>query len=231
MASMVAAAAAATKPHGAPQLANPSAAASTMPTGALSTDEVLRAQVLTLFGRCDHDVGALFERVVQALRETGRTDLSLNSDANAAIITVAQGIKHAPSRYRGDFLDQLNQQFPAPPVHTANGAHIEAAARDAARFRPHAGGASRGEQGGDGGGSEDAAQHRHHRRCFPYTDRDEKRESFPTSNYNGNFLLRRYGGCFPPHARYEFYRQYGMSGQGAASSEHHNLPMGEAPHR
>lgn len=51
----------------------------------------------------------------------------------------------------------------------------------------------------------------------------------PTSKYNGNYILYRYGGSFPKHANYGFYRRYGLEGRGAATSDRHNLPLGVAP--
>jgi hypothetical protein len=68
-----------------------------------------------------------------------------------------------------------------------------------------------------------------YRRCFPRTEKDDQYDEFPTSDFSGNFILRRYGGCFPPHCQYSFYRKYGEVGQGAASSEYHNFPAGRHP--
>lgn len=67
----------------------------------------------------------------------------------------------------------------------------------------------------------------HHRRCFAHSK--NPRDNLPTSKYNGNYLLFRYGGKFPKHANYGFYRRYGCEGQGAATSEFHNLPTGQRP--
>ncbi len=67
------------------------------------------------------------------------------------------------------------------------------------------------------------------RRCFPRTEKDDQYEEFPTSNYSGNFILKRYGGCFPEHCHYSFYKKYGEFGMGAATSEYHNFPAGRHP--
>lgn len=68
-----------------------------------------------------------------------------------------------------------------------------------------------------------------YRRCFPRTEKDDQYDEFPTSNFAGNYLLKRYGGCFPPHCQYSFYRKYGEYGQGAVTSEYHNFPAGKHP--
>jgi hypothetical protein len=68
-----------------------------------------------------------------------------------------------------------------------------------------------------------------YRRCFPRTERDDQLEELPTSRFCGNFLLRRWGGAFPPHCHYDFYRRYGEFGIGAASAEYHNFPAGRHP--
>lgn len=68
-----------------------------------------------------------------------------------------------------------------------------------------------------------------YRRCFPRTERDDQHDEFPTSNFAGNYILKRYGGCFPEHCHYSFYRKYGEHGQGAVSSEYHNFPAGRHP--
>ena len=186
----------------------------------------MRAQVLTLFGRCDHDVGVMMERIVRSLQETGRSDLSLNKDANAAVITLSQGIRHAPARFRGDFLHQLGGDIDNAAIlaggsarqviHTASAAYEEHRKAQEEQFAAHA---------------EQSRSLRARRRCFPWTSADERLQTLPVSDYNGNYILRRYGGCFPPHARYRFYRRFGMTGQGASSSEYHNLPLGDAPTR
>jgi hypothetical protein len=67
----------------------------------------------------------------------------------------------------------------------------------------------------------------HHRRSF--VNSHNPRDNLPNSKYNGNYLLFRYGGKYPKHANYGFYRRYGFEGQGAATSEFHNLPSGQKP--
>lgn len=57
----------------------------------------------------------------------------------------------------------------------------------------------------------------------------EVSSAFPTSKYNGNYLLQRYGGQFPKHGNYGFYRRYGTEGRGAATSATHNMPNGLKP--
>ena len=64
-------------------------------------------------------------------------------------------------------------------------------------------------------------------KCFPA----ENQRDYPTSNYNGNYQLRRFGGDFPSHCNYGFYRRYGTEGQGAVSAEFHNSPGGGRPNR
>ena len=43
--------------------------------------------------------------------------------------------------------------------------------------------------------------------------------------------LRRYGGAYPKHGNYDFYRRYGAAGQGAVTAEYHNKPNGDDPVR
>ena len=67
------------------------------------------------------------------------------------------------------------------------------------------------------------------RRCYPRTEKDEQLDEYPTSQFAGNFILRRYGGNFPPHCQYDFYKKYGERGLGARSSEYHSFPGGRHP--
>lgn len=70
---------------------------------------------------------------------------------------------------------------------------------------------------------------RHYRRCFPRTARDDTYDELPTSRFSGNYILRRYGGCFPEHCHYSHYRKYSEFGLNT-TSEFHNYPAGRHPY-
>jgi hypothetical protein len=202
-----------------------------------TTEEMMRAQVLTLFSRCDHNVPLLIDRIVKALQDSGRHDLRFETDANGAVVTVAQSTRHAPQKPSTDFLQAVDLRLdptrtggiedPMAAVRRANkqiaalDAHASTGAMTSAEERALHGSAYHGLGG--------PYPHRAPHRSFPETTKADKLASFPTSPYNGNYLLRRYGGAFPAHGNYGFYRRYGAAGQGARTAEYHNMPNGLTP--
>ena len=205
-----------------------------------SNDDMLRAHILTLFGRSDHDVPKLMDRIVRTLQDAGRTDLRFETDANGAVVTVAQSTRHAPAKHRTDFMTGVESRL--DPTRTGGipgpQSAIDRANREIAALDEPSGttnltsmttsSANRSTRSGVIGG---AYPHKTPYRSFPHTAADTKRDEFPTSRYNGNYLLRRYGGAYPKHGNYDFYRRYGAAGQGAVTAEYHNKPNGDNPAR
>jgi hypothetical protein len=202
-------------------------------------DDEIRGQVLSLFSACDNDVRLLLERTVRALQEAGRHDIKLDKDGSGAVFVVSQGASHA--RGHLSFKQQLEQmqvnkaaekakkRIEEITVNAVDGLNVptfeqfqqeQKRARSAAKLR------------GQSADKKDLEYRKHlegGKRCFEQTERDLKLASFPTSKYSGNYTLFRYGGAFPPHANYGFYRRYGSDGRGAAGAEFHNFPNGERP--
>jgi hypothetical protein len=203
-----------------------------------ANDEMLRAHILTLFGRSDHDVPKLMDRIVRTLQDAGRNDLRFETDANGAVVTVAQSTRHAPAKHRTDFMTAVENRLDPTrtggipgPQSAIDRVNREIAAMDEPSMATNATTATsssmnRSMEGTAAGG---AYPHRTPYRSFPASESDRKREGFPTSKYNGNYLLRRYGGAFPKHGEYGFYRRYGAAGQGAVTAEFHNRPNGDSP--
>jgi len=198
-----------------------------------NSEDVLKAQILTLFGRCDHDVSLLLERVVRALQDAGRTDLRFELDGHGSVMTVAQSTRFAPDRHRAPFATALEAKLDASRVGVHNPKDPLSKANRQLSKHGEGGLSSDPSEHHSAGSARDAIrQRRIHdevHRCFPRTDIDEKLEAFPASPYNGNFLLRRWGGAFPDHCRYEHYRKFGEFGQGAKTAEYHNFPCGLPP--
>uniref|UniRef100_A0A7S1M5Q2 Uncharacterized protein n=1 Tax=Neobodo designis TaxID=312471 RepID=A0A7S1M5Q2_NEODS len=205
-----------------------------------TNDDMLRAHILTLFGRSDHDVPKLMDRIVRTLQDAGRNDLRFETDANGAVVTIAQSTRHAPAKHRTDFMSGVEARLDPTrtggipgPQSAIDRVNREIAALDepsgtTARLTSGTSSSLNRSQGVPAGG---AYPHRTPYRSFPETAADEKRASFPTSRYNGNYLLRRYGGAYPKHGNYDFYRRYGAAGQGAVTAEYHNKPNGDDPVR
>lgn len=203
-------------------------------------DDEFRAAVLHLFVASDSNLRTFLQRTVRALQEVGRSDIRVQPDTTGAVFTLAQAGRHATGG--GTFLERLNLIAPTlqAEAHAArmaigsicipDAAEIDAAMRAHQRALELETNQDKEGAPPDGrGGTAQSPPAR--RRCFPRTEKDAKRESFPTSKYVGNYQLFRYGGAFPPHANFGFYSRYGYDGRGAASSEFHNNPGGERPHR
>lgn len=194
--------------------------------GKMSADEDLRrGQVLSLYSRCDNDLALMMERIVRVLQEAGRHDIKIGVESDGAMITVTQAHRHSRVGGTNDFLRRLNQQLDSSRPGVA----------DPKRMREliNAIVTGKAEPAAAGVPAEAQLSEKPHRsgfhRCFPLTEKDRKLRSFPTSRYSGNYLLQRYGGAFPQHGNYGFYRRYGLDGRGAASADLHNFPGGDAP--
>jgi hypothetical protein len=194
------------------------------------SDDLMRAQILSLYGKCDHDVSLLMERVVRALQDTGRTDLRYESDANGAVMTIAQSMHHAPAKHRGDFITVLDALTDPTRVGVVSPEEImHKAMREAAELtRARTLEASISQLSSNS--TYDFTPHNDAHRCFAFTAEDQRLAELPTSKYSGNFLLRRWGGSLPKHQRYDHYSKFGCSGRGAASAEFHNFPNGRKPY-
>ena len=206
-------------------------------------EDEIRAQVLSLFSACNNDLRILQERIVRSLQQTGRHDVKLDQDGAGSVMVVSQSKQHA--RGHMSFKQQLDEMHldKAAKKAQARIGEIEIQASpsmeitDFDTFRKREGRSSspKGRRTASAGGraNHSGASYRQHlegsRRCFKRSEKDLKREAFPTSKFTGNYILQRYGGAFPPHGNYGFYRRYGLEGRGAASAEYHNFPNGERP--
>eukprot|EP00744_Colponema_vietnamica_P010430 GILI01014738.1.p1 GENE.GILI01014738.1~~GILI01014738.1.p1 ORF type:complete len:248 (-),score=17.52 GILI01014738.1:70-813(-) len=212
-----------------------------------TTEEGIRQDVTSLFNKCGNDLSKMMEAIGTTLHESaGREDIKVYSDPNGALISVTQAPQYALQQNRQSaFLrsldeimektwkelqghkDKLNRELPNSyqsqddfkrDVQTAM-----MSKPDVHHFATHKT-SSRSASCCVKGTPDELKP-----RCFPRTAKDDEYEGLPTSNYNGNYTLRRYGGSFPQHANYGFYRKFGLRGQGATTSERHNFPIGSAP--
>jgi predicted transcriptional regulator len=204
-----------------------------------SADDIVRAQVVSLFSRCENDVPRLVRTITRALNEVGRRDVSHSVSDDGASVTISQSLTNSKKTSLQETLDRL--------VSDAKRQLAEYAAKSAA-LKPqenskgskiatqHPSTAPRAELSAAAMptpsdvahkvrvGREGSAKYR----TFPKGPKERK--ELPSSNFNGNMLLRKYAGPVPPHQRYGFYRRFGYDGRGGATSEFHNKPNGERPH-
>lgn len=186
------------------------------------SDDAFRAQVLTMYASSDSNLQLMLERIVRSLQDCGRNDVRMQGDSTGAIFTIAQAARYihgVPS-----FAERLERIAPSIQAEVdAARLRIESIAIPDLPVAGPAGAAAR--HRGDSPRHHGSAKYR----CFPLTEKDLKRQAFPTSRYSGNYTLQRYGGAFPPYCNYGFYSRYGYDGRGAVSAEFHNFPSGSRP--
>ena len=202
---------------------------------AVSAGDVQRAQVLSLFSQCDNDVKKLQETIVRSLQESGRRDIKIQTDNGGAIMVVSQAKAHARGHtsFAQKLQDMQVEKEGAEAMKRINAIQIDTLAGveipdGSSILNPDSAAGKRGPKRGAS-----TVEWRQHlegsKHCFARTEKDYKLGAFPTSKYSGNHILRRYGGAFPKHGNYGFYRKYGTDGRGAASAEFHNFPNGDRP--
>lgn len=216
-------------------------------------EDIFRQQVVTLLSRCNNDVPTLMKSITRSLNECGRSDVRADVDSTGTVITVAQSPFHV-SAHMTNFQNSLERLVAdakrelaaiVPPITSA--ARSSTAVTTSATMVAPAAGASTVAALPPAPPSLETVIARTHSpsklqhpsnasHSFPHAHRSFKnsknpRDSLPTSQFNGNYLLFRYGGKYPKHANYGFYRRFGAEGQGAATSEFHNFPGGQHPDR
>lgn len=216
-------------------------------------EDIFRQQVVTLLSRCNNDVPTLMKSIARSLNECGRSDVRADVDSTGTVITVAQSPFHV-SAHMTNFQNSLERLVAdakrelaaiVPPMTTAGRAAnptatVSSTLSTAKTTATTASGvistseqtiitttvgATRDQSPAKTKSSKLPDPHAH--RCFKNSK--NPRDTLPTSQFNGNYLLYRYGGKFPKHGNYGFYRRYGYEGQGAVTSEFHHLPGGQRP--
>lgn len=218
-----------------------------------TAEEGVRQDVTALYNKCGNDLNKMIEAIGTTLHETaGREDIKVYADGNGSLISITQAPQYALQNNRQSaFLrsldeimektrkellthkERLNRELPynyqnheefkkdvqSSMLQNPDSHHIYPVifAKGAHRSRSNFSSSVKG--------IPDEVKPR----CFPRTAKDDDYAGLPTSNYNGNYTLRRYGGSFPEHANYGFYRKYGLKGKGATTAERHNFPAGSPP--
>jgi hypothetical protein len=218
-------------------------------------EDVFRQQVVTLLSRCNNDVPTLMKSIARSLNECGRSDVRADVDSTGTVITVAQSPFHV-SAHMTNFQNSLERLVAdakrelasiVPPTTMPGRAAPTAVASTTTKATSGtplvpqnaipsvtqttttAAATSRAQSPPPttGGGNKSIDSHAHR----SFKNSRNPRDTLPTSQFNGNYLLFRYGGKFPKHGNYGFYRRYGCEGQGAVTSEFHHLPGGQRPDR
>lgn len=216
-----------------------------------SAEDIFRQQVITLLSRCNNDVPTLLKSITRSLNESGRNDVRVELDPTGTVVTVAQSPYHV-SAHQTTFqqtlqsivndakaklaaivppketLSRASDRLASPkPSAASTAAAPQIVAPAVQSATPFVASASKPRSGSAASRCATAQ-----RRSFAQRSLSPQADSrgLSASSYsNGNYLIRRYGGHFPAHANYGFYRRYGAQGRGAATSEFHNLPMGVRP--
>ena len=220
-----------------------------MPTyGEVAREVSLEADVQALYNVCGKDAIKLVEVVGKVLKNNGREDVSVHSDAQGTLVSLAQAPQFAAHRNRqtaflsslDDIMRQSQKDVAKHKQRMAD--HLPTAKNDeeflkevraainTGRPDPHRDQPSTLISCACSAQRLSRLDDSHRPKCFQRSQTDDAEYGgYPTSNYNGNYHLRRYGGKFPKHCNYGFYRRYGLNGQGAVSAGAHNYPMGSAP--
>ena len=223
--------------------------ASSAPLFPLLPKEIaLESEVQMLFNSCGGDAIKLIEVIGKVLRTNGREDVSVHTDAQGTLVSLAQAPQFALNRNRqAAFLSSLDNIIKRSEKDVAMhkermAAHLPTATteeeflkevKSSIRFGPsdpHRGQPSTLVTCACSAQRLSRLDDSHRPKCFqrPHDD-NATYEGYPTSKYNGNYHLRRYGGKFPQHCNYGFYRRYGLKGQGAVTAGAHNYPAGAPP--
>ena len=171
-------------------------------SGPLSAEEITRSQVLSLFGRCNHDVGTLLDTIARGLHNAGRRDIQVHPDVNGNDIIVSQAPRHATKKGFATFVDSLeaitsqtmrdierlkkrvvDENAAVKPAIKTRDELLQIAKQQVASATTHQDGHKKVER-------------RRKLSKSRFVIVDEHSNIFPTSKYNGNYLLRRYGAGF-----------------------------------
>lgn len=197
----------------------------------LAVEERVRDEVCRLFILSEYDVGTLMVNIAQSLQHVGRHDVGLLRNENNTAFTITQSTAHARQR---DTLMEQRRHAVADAVERINQAgsdaereFAEVAQRVAATAPPAApvkdtptAAAPTFRKSAYELLMEQIAATRRRRspqnRRVASPEQRPKRAAggagcveYPTS-YNGNYLLRRYGGTYDLQRQYSHYRYYGF---------------------